>query len=468
MSPDLFQLASTLEKKKEGLCILGDKRLTSFIPKTIILMIKIPVEVMRNKLAQLPIDQLIHQSGFCSRTPMKASGQHLLMGFFLLLLQERFSLRSWASKVSLLIGKTFSKQGLFKRITPAHATFAEQLLSQALVQHYQPLQIKYSELLSPFKRVLLQDSTTLLLPDHLVEVFAGNVSKGVKKAVARVQQIYELLSGCCLHLHLTAYTDNDQKAAGLPLPYLQQGDLLLRDLGYFSLPVLQKVIDQKAFFLTRLPYGVNLYEPCGVALDLLQQLKGQSSIDLSCLVGSQAQLPLRLIALRLPDSLASERRRKAKQNRDGRWQQHSQAYLDRLDYAIFITNIPATIWGVEQVAQVYRLRWRIEILFKCWKSHFRLAYLLKQHIMNQHMVKIAIYYTLLFITLFLLHWYRALLWQCTQPVSLVKLAAFLQENLALLLQEESIVEKLYPQISYYCRYEKRRKRKNFYQLLYLS
>ncbi len=197
------------------------------------------------------------------------------------------------------------------------------------------MQIKYCELLSSFKRVLLRDSTTLSLPDHLVEAFSGNVSKGVKKAVGRVQHIYELLSGCCLHLHLTAYTDKDQKAADLPLPYLQAGDLLMRDLGYFSLPVLQEVITQKAFFLTRLPYGVNLYESCDKALDLLQQLKGQCSIDLPCLVGSQAQLPLRLIALRLPEPLASERRGKAKQNHDGRWQR-SQAYLDRLDYAILL------------------------------------------------------------------------------------------------------------------------------------
>lgn len=438
-----------------------------FHPRTLTPMLKISVEVMRNKLSQLPIEQLIHQSGFCRRKPMKVDGQHLLLGFFLLLVQERFSLRSWASKVSLLTGQSFSKQGLFKRVTAAHANFAEQLLSQTLAYHYQPLLTKYAKLLSPFRRVLLQDSTTLSLPDHLVEVFPGNVSKGVKKAVARVQQVYELLSGCCLQLHLTAYTDNDQKAADLPLSYLQPGDLLIRDLGYFSLPVLQEVITRKAFFLTRLPYGVHLYTPCGQKLDLLQRLKGQASMDIACLVGSQAQLPLRLIALRLPAPLASERRRKAKQNYDGRWQ-HSQAYLDRLDYAIFITNIPATIWGEQQVAQVYRLRWRIEVLFKCWKSHFRLAYLLKHHKMNQHMVKIAIYYTLLFITLFLLSWYRALLWQSTQPISIVKLAAFLQENLSLLLQEDATMERLYAQVSYYCRYEKRRKRKNFYQLLYES
>ncbi len=77
------------------------------------------------------------------------------------------------------------------------------------------------------------------------------------------------------------------------------------------------------------------------------------------------------------------------------------------------------------------------------------------------MVKIAIYYTLLFITLFLLHWYRAILWQSAQPISIVKLAAFPQENLALVVQEDSIIERLYPQISYYCKYEKRRKRKIF-------
>ncbi len=73
-------------------------------------------------------------------------------------------------------------------------------------------------------------------------------------------------------------------------------------------------------------------------------------------------MKLRVVAIKLPPEVAENRRRKAKQDRHSK-SNHSQDYLYRLGGGIFVTNVPVDVWTPTQVAQAYRLRWRIEIIF---------------------------------------------------------------------------------------------------------
>src|ERR1700685_264923 len=43
-----------------------------------------------------------------------------------------------------------------------------------------------------------------------------------------------------------------------------------------------------------------------------------------------------------------------------------------MNWSLFVTNVPPEVWSAETVAQIYRLRWRVEIIFKSWKSCLRL------------------------------------------------------------------------------------------------
>ena len=104
----------------------------------------------------------------------------------------------------------------------------------------------------------------------------------------------------------------------------------------------------------------------------------------------------RLVAVRLPAEVAAERRRLARQNRDRRCPPSAER-LALLDWAIFITNVPRTVWSARTVAQMYGLRWRIEIVFKAWKSHFALAQVPAG---SKAQVESLIYAKLIFIILF--------------------------------------------------------------------
>jgi hypothetical protein len=62
------------------------------------------------------------------------------------------------------------------------------------------------------------------------------------------------------HFALHAFNDQDHKDSLATVTFTDEGDLIIRDLGYLNLAVLQKLIDQHAFFLGRLSPTLNVYE----------------------------------------------------------------------------------------------------------------------------------------------------------------------------------------------------------------
>ena len=68
---------------------------------------------------------------------------------------------------------------------------------------------------------------------------------------------------------------------------------------------------------------------------------------------------MRLIAVPLPQTLADERRRRARTDRDKRLN-HSEDYYALLSWTLLLTNLPAASLPVEQMLALYALRWRID------------------------------------------------------------------------------------------------------------
>jgi hypothetical protein len=171
-------------------------------------------------------------------------------------------------------------------------------------------------------------------------------------AAAKVQVLFDLLQEQFIHFAITPFTVTEQTAASWSLPFLKAGDLLIRDLGYFVLPVFQKLQQRSIFYLSRLKYGVTVLESIQTTpLDLCKLLKRQGSVDLQVRLALQHGLLTRLVAIPLSPAEAARRRRKAKTNRDRRCQP-SQAHLYLLGWNIFITNVEATTLSVPQIAHL--------------------------------------------------------------------------------------------------------------------
>ena len=149
------------------------------------------------------------------------------------------------------------------------------------------------------------------------------------------------------------------------------------DLGYFCLVAFQAIANKGAYFISRYLYPTALWVPAGERIDLLLFLRKQiaPAMEMPVLLGARYQVPCRLIILRLPPQVAQERRRKAKARAAKRGQTLTQEYLSLLDWTLLLTNVPATLLSLQQVACLYRVRWQIELIFKLWKSYCGLKHI---------------------------------------------------------------------------------------------
>lgn len=424
---------------------------------------------MRALTSWLDPDRLLalaRQTGFLLRQPRKLTPRLLVLATVLLVSQSAVSLRRWAVLVGVLGELSLSKQALWERLTGRAVAFLQAVLAQLLGRRLR-LDSTPPPALARFQRVLVQDSTTLALSPRLAAHFPGAANaRGDTRGLLKIQVLYDLLSQRFVAFGLSGFRRNDQTAAQDVLPQLRPGDLVLRDLGYFGVENLSRIAQAGAFFLSRLRLDVGLFHPeTQRPFNLLGTLKRQGHFDGEVCLGAARQR-VRLVAVKLPEAVAAERRRKAKQNRDRRCRPDAQ-HLALLGWAIFVTNVPREVWSAKTVAQVYGLRWRIETIFKAWKSHFRLTEVPRG---SAAQLEAMIYARLIFVTVFAqvnpADWERAGGKEGSPPVSLLKLAALVGDFFLVLCLEAwgcRVTKAWWKQVAYHGRYE-RRTRKSFSEI----
>jgi hypothetical protein len=383
----------------------------------------------------------------------------------LMALTGKNTYQAWAQQLSILSNKLVTKQGLFDRMGISAVKMASLLLEDRLKIAYGKFTNK--GLFKHFNRVLIHDSTNFQLPDCHVKYFPGNKTNGKQKAIVRIQSIYDILHSQFCLFGLTPHTANDQSAASSIRTIIRKGDLVIRDLGYFVLNSLKEIMMREAFFLTRIPFSICVYKLTeDHKQDLLKLLKKRDYFDDWILLSEQSKLRVRLVALKLPEHIAAERRRKARNHADKRFT-YSKKYMKLLDYGLYATNIDKNVWSRQDIITAYKLRWNIEMIFKSWKSCFQIQQLLHKQCFNLQRVKCIIYLILLFITLFQLKIYHrfsiGVLKKHKKHLSLLKLASFISKHFIFTLT--SMHNKIESFLIKYCCYESRTDRINQMQLL---
>jgi len=406
------------------------------------------------------IKKLAEKTGFTKRAPKKIPPFEFVLGLIISFCNKKNTYSNWAEQIEKLSGKKVTKQALFKRMGEQTVAFSENLLQQALSKKAEVL--KDNLIFKSFGKVLLHDSTNLKLPDCLAQFFQGNYSRGMQKAVARIQTILDLKTMQFLSFSLSGFTRNDQAASGDIIPLCSEGDLIIRDLGYFVLAAFNKLAGNGVHFLSRLRFGLKLYEPDGTEIALKSLLKASKKVDRWVLIGEK-KVMVRLIMMPLPKKVAAEKKRKAKHDRDKRLN-HSQEYYQWLDFNVYVTTVDEDTWSAEDVINAYRVRWQIEIIFKSWKtSGLGMQQLLHDECTNEHRVKTCIYLMLLFITLFCKKLYLTVLNKMTKSteekaISIIKLFAWFCENFIEIL---AMNKRKFTKMAFEkCCYEKRNTREN--------
>jgi hypothetical protein len=312
---------------------------------------------------------LSRETNFVQRSS-KMSGVRFVQTLVLGWLAHPTASLSELVQVRAALGVNISVPGLQQRLNTAAVDLLKALVTHALSWFREQTQLP-DTLLSRFKAVQIVDSSLITLPEALRTVFPGTKpSAGLK-----LQLSFDYLSGNLNAIDLLAGRTPDQNSP-LPTAWASAGSLTLFDLGFFKKARFAEIAQAGGYFISRLLTQTNLYaQPDSThPLDLWTFLStcGAQQGEVSAYLHTQQPLHIRLIYTRLPDQVVAERRRKARANAHRRGEACSARHLALLAWSLFITNVPSAWLATEQIVQVYRVRWQIELIFKLWKSYAKL------------------------------------------------------------------------------------------------
>ncbi len=274
-------------------------------------------------------------------------------------------------QVAAALGVEITPQGLDQRFSPEAVAFMAEVLNSAVGQVLTASSPAAIPLLNRFTAVLLQDSSIIKLPDALAEVWRGcGDSVGHHQAGLKIEARLDVLNGTLSGPLLQEARTQDKGSAiqSLPVP---RGALRIADLGFFSLDTMKETDAAGAFFLSRLQVQTALFDDSSQRLNLLQLLEesGEDQVEMAVRMGCTHRLPVRLLAVRVPQEVADQRRRRMKDEARRRQQPVTKERLALANWTILVTNVPQDMLSVKEALVLARVRWQIELLFKLWKQH---------------------------------------------------------------------------------------------------
>ena len=316
-------------------------------------------------------DTAARTTGFVQRVS-KLTGalftQTLVLGF----LANPHATREELAQTAATLGLHISPQGIDQRMTETAAACLLTVLDEAAatVLAADPVAVP---LLARFNGVFIQDSTLIDLPTTLAQIWRGSGNQHTPadaSARLKLSVRLNLTTGALTGPHTDHGLTSDQAIPLQDAP-IPAGALRIADLGFFALDVLHAIGQADGYWLTRPQITTVMTDRDGQRLDLPTFLAGQATatVDVPIRLGARARLDCRLLAMRVPQEVADQRRRRvrAEAKRRGRTPNATQLLLAA--WTIFVTNVPPEQLSVREALILGRARWQIELLFKLWKSH---------------------------------------------------------------------------------------------------
>lgn len=303
----------------------------------------------------------------------------------------RSSLLQLSSRLGSKEDITISPQALDKRFNKEAVEFLKVIFREMLKKQNEILRESDTLLKSYFKAIKIVDSTVISLPEHLKSTFRGCGGSSSDSAV-KIQLEYELFTGSFLGCEIFEGVSNDMDY----LPTLEKGieakDLHLKDLGYFKSEHFQFIENSEAYYLSKLKSTTaiyiknenpeimsngnakkdSLYKRVDIE-EIVKPLAEGETIELfDIYIGKNNKFKTRLILTKLTEEC--KKRRENKFLKDVKKKKKKENNKSKFWNSInsYITNISGEILSKDQLHDIYSLRWQIELMFKIWKSLFKI------------------------------------------------------------------------------------------------
>ena len=282
-------------------------------------------------------------------------------------------------------------QSFRKRFNNKLVDFMKSLMDHYIDQmvHQSPTHLK--GIVKDFKDILVQDSSIIRISKKLYDLHPAARSRD-DSAGLKIHAIYSTISHSVKNAIITTERVHDSKM--LKIGPEVENILLINDLGYYSLKTFLKIQEDGGFFVSRVKSNavfrvvainsgpsdllsivdkqclVNIYGD-----DFLERMPKKGVFDLIC---SFHIMDERINKVKIP--IFQEFRVICAWNPLAeKWQ-------------IYITNLSKDVFSADDIHELYRFRWVIELIFKELKSDYDLG---KMLLKNEPLAFIHIYSMLL-------------------------------------------------------------------------
>lgn len=312
-------------------------------------------------------EEAARASGFARRRS-KLGGAVFVRALVLGFLHDPGASLSELCHVAAGLGAAVSPQALDQRLNAAGAECLRRVLEAAAREAVAAAEPAAIPLLGRFAAVEVEDTSVVALPDALEAEWPGCGERtGKARAALKLHLRHDLLGGGSAGPRLTDGRVHD--AAGpLAAEPSAPGTLRLRDLGYFSLAAFRAEGEAGGFWLSRYKVGTAILDPAGARLAPAAWLRGQGpTLDAPVLLGAAERLPCRLLAIRVPQEVVDERRRKLREAARREGKAPSGEKLALCAWTLLATNCPPAVLSLDEALALARARWQVELVFKRWK-----------------------------------------------------------------------------------------------------
>jgi hypothetical protein len=227
------------------------------------------------------------------------------------------------------------------------------------------------------------------MPKANAETFPAHGNRHGSTAGVKFDFAYDLLSGEVASHTLEAATEQDKAIGREFVSMVRENDLVLRDMGYFSLAEFVEIERRRAWWLTRVPLNLGLRSNSGATLERLLQGHCGNIIDVTVKAG-EAGHECRLVAIRASGVVARRRRKQRRREAKAKGVEPDAAGLIRDGWHLMLTNLSVADFAPNLLRAIYRARWGVEIQFRAWKQANNLDKALNRKSGEHHLMAILL------------------------------------------------------------------------------
>ncbi|MGB6407080.1 MAG: IS4 family transposase [Planococcus donghaensis] len=344
-------------------------------------------------LAPEKVDALAKETGFIQRK------RKLTASDFLSLLFQAHgnfidpSLQELSTKLLADQEIDISRTAVDKKFTKQAVHFLQRLVEE-LFQIQQSLElVKHPVAVDwPFTSLRILDATHLEVPNSLKAH-----AKKTRQSSVKIQHEFDVLTGRLTFLRIDFGNVNDTIMGGKRVPFLDEQELCLQDLGYFHFHSFEQIDENRNYFLTKFRNDAYLayqnpfpaYHPDGSVVKsseyqrielerLCENMAPGEILELEQVYfGRDAHFSARCVLFARSEEQRQHRLQKIQRRASKSGKKPKQLVRDLAGITGYMTNLPEPVSG-SHLVELYRMRWQIELNFKALKSyleidHFRLV-----------------------------------------------------------------------------------------------